>query len=53
MDGSLRYVKNRNEFEMINQQKNGQMPAPNWWFGATAAVRPQKRQWEIERLSPA
>ena len=29
MDGSLRYVKNRNEFEMINQQKNGQMPAPN------------------------
>ena len=25
-------------------------PAANWRFGATAAVRPQKRQWENERL---
>jgi len=29
------------------------MPALNWWFGATAAVTPQKRQCENERLSPA
>ena len=29
------------------------MPATNWRFGATAAVAPQKRQCEIERLSPA
>ena len=25
----------------------------NWRFGATAALTPQKRQWENERLSPA
>gem|GEM_PF-3676735 len=27
--------------------------AANWRIGATAAVTPQKRQCEIERLSPA
>jgi len=30
-----------------------EMPADNWRFGATAAVTPQKRQCENERLSPA
>ena len=29
------------------------MPADNWRFGATAAVTPQKGQYENERLSPA
>ena len=53
MDGSLRYVKNRNEFEMINQQKSGQMPAPNGRFGVMAAVVPQKRQCKFGSLYPA
>ena len=39
MDSSLRYVENRTEFEMSYQQKNGQMPALNERFGATAAGR--------------
>ena len=43
MDGNLRYVKNRTEFEIINQQENGQMPAPNKRFDVrTAELRRKK-----------
>ena len=27
--------------------------APNWRFGASGGVTPQKVQWEYERLCPA
>jgi len=33
--------------------KRRKSAAANWRFGATAAVTPQKRQCENERLSPA
>jgi len=33
--------------------QNKETPAPNWRFGATAAVAPQKRQCKFETLYPA
>ena len=39
---------------MINENgKYKKMPAPNERFGVMEAVRPQKRQCEIETLYPA